>query len=78
MSEDDDRANRRIGRKQTLRIVLLVVVAVVLALWAFANTDDVEVDWLLTTTTGPLVLVIAISAALGFLLGAVATWRQGR
>ena len=77
-SDVDERTEKRIRVKQTLRILLFVVIAGVLALWAFANTDEVAVDWLVDTTTGPLVVVIAISALLGFLLGAVATWRQGR
>lgn len=79
MAEDvDDRTEKRIRAKQTFRILVLVLIAAVLALWAFANTDEVAVDWLVATTRGPLVVVIAISALLGFLLGAVATWRQGR
>ena len=74
----DERTEKRIRAKQTVRILLFVVIAGVLALWAFANTDEVAVDWLVDTTRGPLIVVIAISALLGFLLGAVATWRQGR
>lgn len=77
-SDVDQHTEKRIRAKQTFRILLCVVVAGVLALWAFANTDEVAVDWLIDTTRGPLVVVIAISALLGFLLGAVATWRQGR
>jgi uncharacterized integral membrane protein len=74
----DDSTEKRIRTKQTFRILVFVVIAGVLALWAFANTDEVAVDWLIDTTRGPLIVVIAISALLGFLLGAVATWRQGR
>lgn len=74
----DDRTEKRIRAKQTFRVLVFVVIAGLLALWAFANTDEVAVDWLVDTTRGPLVVVIAISALLGFLLGAVATWRQGR
>lgn len=77
-SDVDQRTEKKIRTKQTVRILLFVAIAGVLALWAFANTDEVAVDWLVDTTSGPLVVVIAISALLGFLLGAVATWRQGR
>lgn len=77
-SDVDQGTEKRIRAKQTARILLFVVVAGVLVLWAFANTDEVAVDWLVDTTRGPLVVVIGISALLGFLLGAVATWRQGR
>lgn len=74
----DEGTEKRIRAKQTFRVLVFVVIAAVLALWAFANTDEVAVDWLVDTTRGPLIVVIAISALLGFLLGAVATWRQGR
>lgn len=74
---DDDRAEKRISTKQKLRVLLFVAVAAVLVLWALANTEEVAVDWLIDTTSGPLVVVIAISAALGFLLGVAATWRRG-
>lgn len=79
MANDVDQGTeKRIRAKQTFRILVLVAIAGVLALWAFANTEEVAVDWLIDTTRGPLIVVIAISALLGFLLGAVATWRQGR
>ncbi len=79
MADDvDDGADRGISAKQKLRVLVSVVIVAVLVLWALANTEEVAVDWLFDTTTGPLVVVIAISAALGFLLGAVATWRRGR
>ena len=78
MTEADDQADKRISTKQKLRLLLSVVIAAVLVLWALANTEEVAVDWLVDTTTGPLVVVIAISAALGFLLGVAASWRRSR
>ncbi len=79
MADDvSDRTERRIRLGQTVRIVLLVVVAVVLVVWAGANTQDVEVDWLFDTTTNSLVVVILGSAALGFLLGLFVAWRRRR
>jgi uncharacterized integral membrane protein len=79
MADDvSDRTERRIRLGQTVRIVLLVVVAVVLVVWASANTQDVEVDWLFDTTTNSLVVVIVGSAVLGFLLGMFVSWRRRR
>lgn len=72
----DDRTERKIRAGQTVRIVLLVVIAGVLAAWAFANRDDVEVDWLFDTTTGPLVVVILLSAGIGLVLGLLIGWRR--
>lgn len=77
-AERQDPVGQRTSTLQKVRIVLLLVVAAVLVAWALANTEEVAVDWLVDTTTGPLVVVIAISAGLGFLLGAVTMWRQGR
>jgi uncharacterized integral membrane protein len=79
MADDvSDRTEQRIRLGQTVRIVLLVVVAVVLVVWASANTQDVEVDWLFDTTTNSLVVVIVGSAVLGFLLGMFVSWRRRR
>ena len=79
MSDDvSDRTERRIRLRQTVRIVLVVVIAVVLVAWAGSNTQDVEVDWLFDTTTNSLVVVILGSAVLGFLLGLFVAWRRRR
>jgi uncharacterized integral membrane protein len=48
----------------------------VLVAWAFANQDEVEVDWLLATTSGPLVVVILVSAGLGLVIGMLIGWRR--
>lgn len=62
---------RAIRRRQTVRLVVFGVIAAALVAWALANVDDVEVDWLFATTTAPLVVVIALSAVLGVILGAI-------
>lgn len=77
MSRDVDKGTeRRIRIGQTVRVVVLVGLVLVLAGLVLANQDDVEVDWLFDTTEGPLVVVIAISAGLGFLLGVLVAWRH--
>ena len=40
-----------------------------LVLFALLNTHEVGVDWLFNTWSAPLILVIAISAAIGFAIG---------
>lgn len=76
MNDVDSGTERRIRTRQTIRLVVVLVVVVLLAVWAFSNTDDVDVDWLVTTTSGPLVVVIIASAAIGFLLGLLVAWRR--
>lgn len=75
-SDVDDRTEKKIRAAQTTRIVVLVAIAAVLVAWAFANQDEVEVDWLIDTTSGPLVVVILVSAGLGLLLGMLLGWRR--
>ena len=67
---------RRIQFAQTIRVILVVAIAAILVALALANTDDVEVDWLVDSSTGPLVIVIGVSAALGFLAGLIVAWRR--
>jgi uncharacterized integral membrane protein len=72
----DPKAERSIRSSQTIRIVAFLVAITVLAVWAIANTDDVQVDWIADTTTAPLIVVIGASAALGFVIGLLVTWRH--
>lgn len=72
----DDRTEKSIRTKQTIRIVLLLVIVGIFAWWALANDDDTQVDWLFDTTTAPLVVVILTAAAIGFVVGLLAGWRR--
>ena len=72
----DPKAERSIRSSQTIRIVAVLVVITVLAVWAIANTDDVQVDWIADTTTAPLIVVIGASAVLGFIIGLLVNWRH--
>lgn len=72
----DDRTEKKIRAGQVARTVVLVMIAAVLVAWAFANQDEVEVDWLFDTTSGPLVVVILVSAGLGLVIGMLLGWRR--
>lgn len=72
----DDRTEKSIRAKQTIRIVLLLVIVGIFAWWAIANDDEVPVDWLFDTTTAPLVVIILTAALAGFLVGLLAGWRR--
>lgn len=56
--------------KENRRLVIGLVIGAVVAAFAVVNLDDVEVDWLFTTSQTPLIVVIALS----FILGALAGW----
>ncbi len=54
--------------------IVIAVCAVVLIVFAILNIDDVRVDFVVDTVDAPLVVVIAICALLGFVIG----WFVGR
>ena len=61
----DGGATRRVSPK-----AIVVGVLVVLGIWwAFANSQRVRVDWIVTSTTSPLVVVIVVAAIVGFAAG---------
>lgn len=57
------------GRKVNVKLILLGLLAAILVLFALLNTHEVGVDFLLNTWSAPMILVIAISAVIGFALG---------
>jgi uncharacterized integral membrane protein len=58
---------RREGRGW--RFWLLVVAGVLLAIFVIQNSQDVQVDFLFTTTDTPLFLALLIAGALGGVIG---------
>jgi len=67
---DDQRAQSRIKP----HYIVVGICLGVLAVFALVNIDDVRVDFAVDTVDAPLVLVIVVSALLGFLIG----WVIGR
>ena len=55
-----------------------LLVGVLVIAFAVANNHDVKVDFLLTTTNTPLVIVIVITLLLGFVLGNLVRRRTHR
>ena len=51
------------------RAIAAAVLGALTALFAILNLDEVKVNWLLGTFETPLILVIAVSLAAGFVLG---------
>jgi uncharacterized integral membrane protein len=52
-----------------LRFYLLIGAAVLLAIFVIQNSQDVEVEFLFTTTDTPLFLALVIAGALGAVIG---------
>lgn len=69
---------RAIRARQTVRVVIIVLVLLALVTFALLNTDETTVDWLIGEGEAPLIVVIVVSAGLGWILGAVTAWRRRR
>ncbi len=72
----DDSHERSIRARQTVRIVLWVVIAALVVALALSNTQDVTVDWLFGNLETSLWVVIVAATVLGTLLGYLARWRR--
>jgi uncharacterized integral membrane protein len=59
------------GRKINVKLILVGAFAALLVVFALLNTHDVGIDWIFDTATAPMILVIAVSAVLGFVIGFV-------
>ena len=57
------------GRKVNVKLIALGVLAAILVLFAVLNTHEVGVDFIFNTWSASLIVVILISAAIGFGLG---------
>ncbi len=78
MADDDDKAEIHPARSvgETLKLVVVALVALALVLFGVTNADDVPVDLLVTTTDLPLIVVILGSAVAGALIAALLRRRR--
>ena len=59
------------------RQVAVLVLAGIGGAFAVANLDEVKVNWVIATSTTPLIVVIALSMVIGAGLGYLAARRRG-
>ncbi len=78
MADDDTKAASHPARSvaETLKLVLVAILALALILFGVTNADDVSVDLLVTTTDLPLIFVILGSAVAGALIAALLRRRR--
>lgn len=57
------------GRTVNVKLILLGLLAAILVLFALLNTHEVGVDFVFNTWSAPMILVILISALIGFAIG---------
>ena len=56
-------------RRVSGSVIVISVLGLVLLLFAVLNTDEIGVDFIADTVKAPLILVIFLSALLGFAIG---------
>jgi uncharacterized integral membrane protein len=57
------------GRSVNVKLIVFGLLGAILVLFALLNTHEVGVDWLFNTWSAPMILVIAVSAVIGFAMG---------
>jgi len=76
MAAEETGHDRSIRARQTIRIIVWMIVVAAVAVVAALNTHDVDLDWVVGESTLPLWIVIALSALAGAVIGYVARWRR--
>ncbi len=78
MSHDEmPKAERRVRAGQTVRVIIWLVVLAAVLVFALANTEKVDVDWVVDEARPPLWAVIGVSAVAGAIIGYLARPRRG-
>ena len=78
MSEDqvEFQAEAKIRRNQTIRVLVVLIIATVLTALAVDNLHEVSVDWVFGSSEAPLVVVIVLAAIGGMVIGALLRRRR--
>jgi len=69
-------AESKIRRNQTVRVLVVLIIATVLTALAVDNLHEVSVDWVFGTSDAPLVVVIVIATVGGMIIGALLRKRR--
>ena len=70
------RFGARRSRAELPRLVAAFALGGLAVLFAALNVDEVEVDWIITTSQTPLIVVIAVCLLVGAALGWLASRRR--
>ncbi len=65
-------------RRERNRRIAALVVGVIIVVFAVVNTDKVKVDWIVTSTSTPLIVVIVVSFVLGLAGGYLLRGRRAK
>jgi uncharacterized integral membrane protein len=59
--------SRAVDRRDRIRLIAMTLLGVAIVAFALLNLDEVEVHWLITTGSTPLIVVIVVSFLAGML-----------
>jgi uncharacterized integral membrane protein len=71
-------SGRRRSRSESARLICAGGLGALAVAFALLNVSKVEVDWIVTSSHTPLIIVIAISLLVGGALGYVAARRSAK
>jgi uncharacterized integral membrane protein len=77
MADEIEPGTERSPRQRRDAIALAVLGALVVV-FAVLNSQSVKIDWIVTTTRAPLIVVIILCGLAGFALGTLAARRRRR
>jgi uncharacterized integral membrane protein len=69
-------AEAKIRRNQTIRVIVVLIIATALTGLAIDNLHEVSVDWVFGSSEAPLVVVIVSAAVGGMIIGALLRRRR--
>jgi uncharacterized integral membrane protein len=76
-SPKERQADSRTRREQA-RTAVLVVLAILMALFAAKNTAEIKVDWVVGSGKAPVIIVIVVSVLVGAVLSYFADRRASK
>jgi uncharacterized integral membrane protein len=65
------------AKRERTRRVTIIALGTLAAVFALLNLDEVKVNFLVTTTRAPLIIVIVACLAVGLALGSIAGRKRG-
>ena len=78
MADPGERRLEKGSTKDRARLTTALAVGALVTVFAVANLDEVDVNWIIGTWSTPLIVVIVLSAALGAGVGYFAARRRAR
>jgi uncharacterized integral membrane protein len=78
MAHSDARARSRFTTGEVVRYVVAVLIVLALVIFCLRNTDDTNVDYIVSSTNAPLFVVLVVAAVAGALVAALLRRRRHR